>query len=113
MSVARLLSYVRAGEDGALSPFLYRLLVPRECGVHVARARISTRLSPQIANRDAGARVGSEVGGGEGTAEESPPAGRVTDETNYFRLADQREAGQSDQKERFSGTVFKTRVRLL
>jgi hypothetical protein len=33
-------------------------------------------------------RAGSEVGGGEGTAEESPPAGRVTDETDYFRLAD-------------------------
>src|SRR6266849_9004379 len=32
-------------------------------------------------------RPGSEIGGGEGTAEESPPAGRVTDETN-FRLAD-------------------------
>ncbi|MGA7920911.1 MAG: thiamine pyrophosphate-dependent enzyme [Candidatus Acidiferrales bacterium] len=26
--------------------------------------------------------------GGEGTAEESPPASRVTDETDYFRLAD-------------------------
>jgi len=33
-------------------------------------------------------RPGSEIGGGEGTAEESPPAGRVTDETDYFRLAD-------------------------
>jgi hypothetical protein len=32
-------------------------------------------------------RPGSEIGGGEGTAEESPPAGRVTDETDYFRLA--------------------------
>jgi hypothetical protein len=31
---------------------------------------------------------GSEVGSGEGTAEESPPAGRVTDETDYFRFAD-------------------------
>jgi hypothetical protein len=29
-----------------------------------------------------------DVGSGEGTAEESPPAGRVTDETDYFRLAD-------------------------
>jgi len=28
-------------------------------------------------------RAGSEVGSGEGTAEESPPAGRVTDEMNY------------------------------
>ena len=26
--------------------------------------------------------------GGEGTAEESPPAGCVTDEADYFRLAD-------------------------
>jgi hypothetical protein len=25
-----------------------------------------------------------------GTAEEPPPAGRVTDETDYFRFADQR-----------------------
>jgi hypothetical protein len=33
-------------------------------------------------------RARSEVGGGEGTAEESPPAGRVTDETDYFRFAD-------------------------
>jgi hypothetical protein len=32
-------------------------------------------------------RPGSEIGSGEGTAEESPPAGRVTDETDYFRLA--------------------------
>ncbi len=32
-------------------------------------------------------RPGSEVGGGEGTAEESPPAGGVTDETDYFRFA--------------------------
>jgi hypothetical protein len=31
--------------------------------------------------------AGSEVGGGEGTAEESPPAGRETDETDYFRVA--------------------------
>ena len=33
-------------------------------------------------------RAGSQVGSGEGTAEELPPAGRVTDETDYFRLAD-------------------------
>src|SRR5215470_1117778 len=33
-------------------------------------------------------RAGSEVGRGEGTAEESPPAGRVTDGTDYFRFAD-------------------------
>ncbi len=33
-------------------------------------------------------RAGSESGGGAGTAEESPPAGRVTDETNYLPLAD-------------------------
>jgi len=31
--------------------------------------------------------AGPEIAGGEGTAEESPP-GRVTDETDYFRLAD-------------------------
>ena len=29
-----------------------------------------------------------EVGSSEGTAEESPPAGRVMEETDYFRLAD-------------------------
>jgi hypothetical protein len=29
-----------------------------------------------------------KFGGGEGTAEEPPPAGRVTDETGYFRFAD-------------------------
>src|SRR5215831_21393483 len=33
-------------------------------------------------------RAGPEIGGGEGTAKESPPAGRVTDETDYFRSAD-------------------------
>jgi hypothetical protein len=33
-------------------------------------------------------RPGSETGGGEGTAEESPPEGGVTDETDYFRCAD-------------------------
>ena len=33
-------------------------------------------------------RAGSEVRRGEGTAEESPPAGLVTNETDYFRLAD-------------------------
>ena len=32
--------------------------------------------------------AGPEIGGGEGTAEESPPAGRVTDETDYFRIVD-------------------------
>ena len=33
-------------------------------------------------------RAGSEAGGGAATAAESPPAGRVTDETDYFRFAD-------------------------
>ena len=33
-------------------------------------------------------RAGSEVGGGEETAADSSPAGRVTDETDYFRFAD-------------------------
>jgi hypothetical protein len=46
--------------------------------------------APNMAKRNAGRkstlRWMSEVGGGEGTAEESPPAGRVTDETDYFRL---------------------------
>ncbi len=31
---------------------------------------------------------GSEIGGGEGTAEELPQAGRPMDETDYFWLAD-------------------------
>jgi hypothetical protein len=31
---------------------------------------------------------GSEIGSGERTPEESPPAGRVIDETDYFRVAD-------------------------
>src|ERR1700677_2946621 len=31
---------------------------------------------------------GPEIRGSDGTAEESPPAGRVTDETDCFRLAD-------------------------
>jgi hypothetical protein len=30
--------------------------------------------------------LAGQVGGGEATAEESPPAGRVTDETEYLRL---------------------------
>jgi hypothetical protein len=37
--------------------------------------------------RDSG-RSGWEIGGGKRTAEESPPAGHVTDETDHFRLAD-------------------------
>jgi hypothetical protein len=40
-----------------------------------------------LAELIAGHRPGSEVGGGEGTAGESRPAGRVTDETDYFRIA--------------------------
>ena len=42
---------------------------------------------PRESEGDSG-RAGPEVGGGEGTPEESPPAGRVTDETDYLRLAD-------------------------
>ena len=34
-------------------------------------------------------RPGSEIGDSEGTAKESSPADLVTDETDYFRLADQ------------------------
>ncbi len=34
--------------------------------------------------------MGPEIGGGEGTTKESPPAGRVADETDYFRIADRR-----------------------
>jgi hypothetical protein len=41
----------------------------------------------RVSARDSG-RAESEIGGSEGTAEESPPAGRATDETVYFRLAD-------------------------
>ena len=33
-------------------------------------------------------RAGLEIGSREGIAEESAPASRVTDETDYFRLAD-------------------------
>ena len=40
---------------------------------------------------------GSEGGSGEGAAEESPPAGRVADETDYFRFADHPEGGQASQ----------------
>jgi transposase-like protein len=39
----------------------------------------------------------SEVGGGAGTAEESPPAGRVTNETDYFRVADNSERKDADE----------------
>src|SRR6266436_5020939 len=43
---------------------------------------------PQLETaRDSGP-AGSEIGGSEGTAEESPPAGRVTNETDYFGVAD-------------------------
>ena len=50
----------------------------------------STVLCIQISVYSAGdsGRQGSEIGGGEGTAEEAPPAGRLTDETDYFPLAD-------------------------
>jgi hypothetical protein len=43
-------------------------------------------------------RAGSEVGSGEGTAEESPSAGRETDETDCFRLADNPELGCSPSR---------------
>src|SRR4029077_18888840 len=33
-------------------------------------------------------RAGSEIGGGKGTAEGEPPAGRLPDETDYVRFAD-------------------------
>ena len=36
-------------------------------------------------------RPGSEIGSGERTPEELPPAGRVIDETDYFRVADKQE----------------------
>src|SRR6202049_2863137 len=39
-------------------------------------------------------RAGSEVGRGEGTAAESPPAGGVMDETDCSRLADNAELTQ-------------------
>src|SRR5215469_18963226 len=39
-------------------------------------------------------RAGSEVGRGEGTAEESPPGGGVMDETDCSRLADNAELTQ-------------------
>jgi hypothetical protein len=53
-------------------------------------------MEPRLSNREACSpghqqeiqARGSEVGSGERTAEESPPAGRVTDETAYFRFAD-------------------------
>lgn len=35
------------------------------------------------------------IGGGEGTAEESPPAGRVTDGTDCFRFAGKPEVAHS------------------
>jgi hypothetical protein len=41
--------------------------------------------------------MGSQVGSGEGTAEESPPAGRVTDETDYFRFADDSPRSSTNQ----------------
>jgi hypothetical protein len=47
-------------------------------------------------------RAGSKVGSSEGTAEESPPAGRVTDETDYFRFADHPRAISNFGKHRFS-----------
>jgi hypothetical protein len=61
---------------------------------------------------------GSEIGGGEGTAEESPPAGRPTDETDYFRLADQSEVENPNGSfvcfvRPISKTVLSRRVRSL
>jgi hypothetical protein len=51
----------------------------------------------RVSARDSG-RAGSEIGGSQGTAEESPSAGRVTDETDYFRLVDTRpEDARSEQ----------------
>ena len=41
-------------------------------------------LKKEFGNSDRAIR---KVGGGEGTAEESPPAGRVTDEMDYWRVA--------------------------
>jgi hypothetical protein len=44
----------------------------------------------------------SEVGGGEGTAEESPPAGRLPDETDYFLFADHPRVGLFNHHKRVS-----------
>jgi hypothetical protein len=63
-----------------LFPFFQRL---RPC----AQTRRGCDHARRASAGDSG-RAGSEVGSGEGTAEESPPAGRVTDETDYLRLAD-------------------------
>src|SRR5271169_873779 len=47
-------------------------------------------------------RAGSEVGRGEGTAEESPPAGGVMDETDCSRLAENAELTQRQAKHIFN-----------
>jgi hypothetical protein len=42
--------------------------------------------------------TGIGIGGGEGTAEEVPPAGRVTYETDYLRFADDTEMAGSAER---------------
>src|SRR5450759_1390221 len=53
-----------------------------------ATEALHARREGRQASAGGSGRAGWEIGGGEGTAEESPPAGRVTDKTDYFRLAD-------------------------
>jgi hypothetical protein len=59
-----------------------------------AMAQNATDICRPRASAGDSSRAGSEVGRGEGTAEESPPAGGVMDETDCSRLADNAELTQ-------------------
>jgi hypothetical protein len=41
-----------------------------------------------LPNETEAGSAATEIGGGEGTAEEPPPVGHVTDKVDYFRVAD-------------------------
>ena len=60
-------------------------------GQHYNNVRLNSAIG-YIAPKDMLAGISTRFrpsgGGSEGTAEESPPAGRVMDETDYFRLGD-------------------------
>jgi hypothetical protein len=94
-SIARFISI--AGHPFILVPLL--IFLPRyrsnsNGAIRVAllfAAIVFIPMSILIWRSVASGRAGSEAGGGAKTAADSSPAGRVTDETGYFRFADQPE----------------------
>ena len=71
-----------AASGGGLRRALQQRAFEQRCRLHHAEGH-----ALRASAGDSG-RAGSEVGGGAATAEGSPPACRLTDEVDYFRIAD-------------------------